>query len=206
MTEETNKVEQKEEQKMPKIKLSELVAQRDEMDKESQKMLQEIQKNEYKISFGSKKVFTECIKYLEKNSPWNAYTAAGLIMLYNNMIEQKEAIKQLENSGETWDGIVKLRTANITVLWKMLTQMTGTGFYAAKDFVGVMAKIGDDVSKAIQEVEKRNTEVREFHTKLEELCARIENPDENVEIDVDVNNLKKTSLEQLKDEVAPNVE
>ena len=200
---ETKNVEQKVEEK---IKMSELIAKRDELDKKSQERLAEVQKMEYNISFGTKKVFTECMKYLEKNSPWNAYTAAGLIMLYNNMTEQKEAIKRMEGNGETWDGIVKLRTANVTVLWKMLTQMTGTGFYAAKDFVGVMAKIGDDVSKAIQQVDKNNAEVRELHSELEKILTRIENPDENVEMDVDPSNLAKTSMEQLKDEVAPTAE
>lgn len=200
---ETKNVEQKVEKK---IKMSELIAKRDKLDKKSQERLAEVQKMEYNISFGTKKVFTECMKYLEKNSPWNAYTAAGLIMLYNNMTEQKEAIKRMEGNGETWDGIVKLRTANVTVLWKMLTQMTGTGFYAAKDFVGVMAKIGDDVSKAIQQVDKNNAEVRELHSELEKILTRIENPDENVEMDVDPSNLAKTSMEQLKDEVAPTVE
>ena len=205
--EETKKVEQTmEETKQEKVKLSELIAQRDELDKKSQEMLAGVQKIEYSISFGNKKVFTECMKYLEKNSPWNAYTAAGLIMLYNNMSEQKDAIKRMEGDGKTWDGIVKLRTANVTVLWKMLTQMTGTGFYAAKDFVGVMAKIGDDVAKAIQEVDKKNNEVRQMHMQLEQLISRIENPDETVEIDVDVHEVAKTSMEQLKDEVAPTAE
>lgn len=205
MTEETKNVEQKVEE-TAKIKMSELIAQRDELDKKSQEMLSESQKIEYKISFGTKKVFTECMKYLEKNSPWNAYTAAGLIMLYNNMNEQKDAIKKMEGEGKTWDGIVKLRTANISILWKMLTQMTGTGFYAAKDFVGVMAKIGEDVTKAIQQVDKRNAEVREIHTQLEKIMTRIENPDENVEMDVDPSTVDKTSMEQLKEEVAPTAE
>lgn len=205
MTEETKNVEQKVEE-TAKIKMSELIAQRDELDKKSQEMLSESQKIEYKISFGTKKVFTECMKYLEKNSPWNAYTAAGLIMLYNNMNEQKEVIKKMEGEGKTWDGIIKLRTANISILWKMLTQMTGTGFYAAKDFVGVMAKIGEDVTKAIQQVDKRNAEVREIHTQLEKIMSRIENPDEDVEMDVDPSNVNKTSMEQLKDEVAPTAE
>jgi len=205
MTEETNKVKQTTEE-TSKIKMSELVAQRDDLDKKAQERLKEVQQIEYPISFGTKKVFVECMKYLEKNSPWNAYTAAGLIMLYNNMNEQKEAIKRMEGDGKTWDGIAKLRTANVTVLWKMLTQMTGTGFYAAKDFVGVMAKIGDDVSKAIQQVDKNNAEVRELHTQLEKIMSRIENPDENVEMDIDSSNIAKTSMEQLKDEVAPTVE
>lgn len=205
MTEETKNVEQKVEEPV-KVKMSELIAQRDELDKKCQEMLAEAQKVEYSISFGTKKVFTECMKYLEKNSPWNAYTAAGLIMLYNNMNEQKEVIKRLESDGKTWDGIVKLRTANITILWKMLTQMTGTGFYAAKDFVGVMAKIGDDVTKAIQQVDKKNAEIRDIHTKLEQLMGRIENPDNTVEMDVDPANAGKTSMEQLKDEVAPTAE
>ena len=205
---ETKKVEQKimEEVKQEKIKLSELIAKRDDLDKKSQEMLESIQKNEYNISFGTKKIFVECMKYLEKNSPWNAYTAAGLIMLYNNMNEQKENIKRIEVNGDTWDGVVKLRTANVTILWKMLTQMTGTGFYAAKDFVNVMARIGDDVSKAIKQIDEKNEEVRNMHTELERIVSRIENPDENVEIDVDINNIGKTSIEQLKDEVAPTAE
>ena len=42
--------------------------------------------------------------------------------------------------------------------------------------------------------------------KLEQIMSRIENPDENVEIDVDVNEMSKTSMENLKDEVAPTAE
>lgn len=201
MTEEVNTPMEE----VQKVKLSELIEERKQLDEKSQEMLSQVQKDEYSISFGTKKVFTECIKYLEKNSPWNAYTAAGLIMLYNNMIEQKNVVRQMENDGKEWDGIVKLRTANITILWKMLTQMTGTGFHEAKDFVTVMAKIGEDVTKAVQAIDKKNAEIRDINTKIEQLNTRIDNPGEDVELDVNPEDVEQTTMEALKEEVDPQV-
>lgn len=189
-----------------KRKLSEIVKERDELDAKAQEMLKETQSREYPLNFKSKKIFDGVMKNLEKRSPWNAYTAAGLIMLYNNMDEQKRKIKDLLNAGKDWDGIVNLRSANIAVMWKSITEMSGQGFYEAKDFVAVMANIGEDLSNAMKAVNDANQEIRNIHTELDKLYQLIENPEANdIEVDIDPENIKPDTFQQLNNEVNPSV-
>lgn len=190
----------------PKRKLSELIKERDELDAKAQEMLKETQSKEYSLNFKSKKIFDGVMKNLEKRSPWNAYTAAGLIMLYNNMNEQRSLIKDLINSKKEWDGVVKLRSANIAVLWKTITEMSGQGFYEAKDFVAVMANIGEDLSNAMRMVNESNQKIRDIHSEIDKIYQLIDNPEANgIEVDVDPNDIKPDTFQELSKEVNPEV-
>jgi len=135
----------------------------------SETLVKEMSEREYEIDFKNTKILNSLIKFLEKDAPWGHTTATGLIMLYHNMREQKEVAK-----AKDWNGIVKLRAANTTILWTMVTKMTGSGFYEAKSFVELMAQVGESLSTAVQKCHTDNQELRDVHTelsKLEDLIA-----------------------------------
>lgn len=160
---------------------SELLSQQKELNTKNEELLKEMQERSYGIRFEKVKVYNKLLKFLEKDAPWGHTTAAGLIMLYHNLREQKETVKSKD-----WDGNVELRSANVSILWQMLTKMTGTGFYQAKDFVELMATIGQGISDAHNKVIEDNAALRENHHQLAQVDQQID--DNNFIDDTDTDN------------------
>ena len=177
------------------LKKSELLAEQKELFELNEKLLKEMQEREYSIDLKTKKIFDGLLKFLEKSAPWGHTTATGLIMLYHNLREQKEFTK-----AQDWGGIIKLRSANVTILWSMVTKMTGKGFYEAKAFVELMAVCGESLSNAVQAAHSDNSKLRETHSKL----SRIDDALASGNFENDTESEEYAS--SLADEVNPIVE
>lgn len=162
-------------------------------------LVKEMQEREYEIDFQNVRVFNHLLKFLEKNAPWGHTTATGLIMLYTNLKQQKAVIKSLQDK---WDGKVAVRAANVQIFWTMVTKMSGNGFYEAKNFVELMAAVGESLSKAVQQVNIDNTDLRETHAKVNDIESILSNPERYID-DVEVEAVEEKSL---ADEVDPVVE
>ena len=162
-------------------------------------LVKEMQEREYEIDFQNVKVFNHLLKFLEKNAPWGHTTATGLILLYTNLKQQKAVIKSLQDK---WDGKVAVRAANVQIFWTMVTKMSGNGFYEAKNFVELMAAVGESLSKAVQQVNIDNTDLRETHAKVNDIEGILSNPERYID-DVEVEAVEEKSL---ADEVDPVVE
>ena len=152
-----------------KRKRSEVLAEHEDLQKKNDDLLKEMQQREYDVDFKSKNVFNKFYKFLEKDAKWGHTTAAGLIMLFNNFREEKEKTKDAE-----WNNLVTLRAINVTTLWTMLTAMEGSGFYEAKNFVELMAAIGQPISEAVRQVHTDNQELRNNHEALVKLDALLD--------------------------------
>lgn len=150
------------EERAPLEKKSVLLKRQKDLEEENQKLLKEMQERSYPVDFGKVKIFNKLMKFLEKDAPWGHTTASGLIMLYHNLRTEKDAVVK----NKDWDGVVNIRSANVSILWQMLTRMTGTGFYEARDFVELMATIGESISNSHNKVIEDNAELRENHGKL----------------------------------------
>ena len=159
-----------------------LLARHKELVEQSDDLVQEMQKREYQIEFGNYKVYKKLIKFLEKDAEWSHQTAAGLIMLYNNLMESKGIANKAD-----WDGVLALRSANVGILWKMLIGMKGNGFYEARNFVELMMECGEQVSKSMQQVHADNQELRDMHTDI----AKIEQ-------DLNMGNFEDDTDEELE--------
>ena len=145
-------------------KRSEVLAEHEDIQKKNEELLKEMQEREYVVDFKSKAVFTRLYKFLEKDARWGHTTAAGLIMLHNNLKQEKVKVKT-----EDWDKLIKLRAINVTTLWTMMTKMEGSGFHEAKNFVELMASIGQSISEAVRQVHMDNQELRDNHEALTKL-------------------------------------
>ena len=146
--------------KAPKT-IEQLKTREAELDQINESLINEMQIREYPVDFKTKKVFDRLLKFLEKDAPWGHTTATGLIMLYHNLRECKEIVK-----GKDFDGIVAVRSTSVTILWQMVTKMTGSGFYEAKSFVELMANVGESLSTAVQKVQEDNQSLRDNHSEL----------------------------------------
>ena len=147
-------------EKAPKT-VEQLKTRESELDQINENLIKEMQEREYPVDFKTKKVFDKLLKFLEKDAPWGHTTATGLIMLYHNLREAKELVKDKE-----FNGIVAVRSTIVTILWQMVTKMTGSGFYEAKSFVELMANVGESLSEAVQNVQKDNQSLRDNHSEL----------------------------------------
>ena len=149
--------------------LEQLKAREAELDKINEDLIKEMQEREYEIDFKTKKVFDKLLKFLEKDAPWGHTTATGLIMLYHNLREAKEVVKDKE-----FNGLVPVRSTSVTILWQMVTKMTGNGFYEAKSFVELMANVGESLSTAVQKVQEDNQALRDNHAELAKVQQEID--------------------------------
>ncbi len=145
-------------------KRSEVLAEHKALMEENEKLVTEMQKREYTVNFKNKTVYNRFYKFLEKDCEWGHTTAAGLIMLFNNVKVEKEKTKD-----DDWNGDIILRSVNVSTLWQMLTTMKGNGFYEAKNFVELMAVIGQPISEAVKQVHEDNQALRDAHEKLSKL-------------------------------------
>jgi len=141
--------------------IEQLKAKEAELDQINEDLIKEMQEREYPVDFKTKKVFDKLLKFLEKDAPWGHTTATGLIMLYHNLREAKEVVKDKE-----FNGIVAVRSTSVTILWQMVTKMTGSGFYEAKAFVELMANVGESLSNAVQASQDDNQALRDNHSEL----------------------------------------
>ena len=149
--------------------LEQLKAREAELDKINEDLIKEMQEREYEIDFKTKKVFDKLLKFLEKDAPWGHTTATGLIMLYHNLREAKEIVKDKE-----FKGLIPVRSTSVTILWQMVTKMTGSGFYEAKTFVELMANVGESLSAAVQKVQEDNQALRDNHAELAKVQQEID--------------------------------
>tara|TARA_Y100000389_G_scaffold56566_1_gene52511 strand:- start:660 stop:1298 length:639 start_codon:yes stop_codon:yes gene_type:complete len=182
-------------------KMSEIIADKKAALKTNEELLRALQQNEYDIPFGSVKLYKQVLKFLEKEADWGHTTATGLIMLYSNLKEQQPVTREKD-----WNGIVKLRGTSITIFWTMITSMKGKGFFAARDFVEMMAAFGADLSKVVGKVHEDNQALRDNHAKMSELDQEVNHPDVILDVPIDEYNKAEEELNKLMDEVDPVVE
>ena len=182
-------------------KMSEIIADKKVALQLNEDLLRNLQTNTYDIPFGSVKLYKQLCKFLEKDAEWGHTTATGLVMLYSNLRENAKATQVKD-----WDGIIKLRGTSITILWTMVTSMKGKGFYEARNFIELMAELGQDLSIVVGKVHTDNQALRDNHVKLSELDTEVNDP--NVILDVDISKYDEAEeeLNKLMDEVDPVVE
>ena len=155
-------------EKAPKT-VEQLKTRESELDQINENLIKEMQEREYPVDFKTKKVFDKLLKFLEKDAPWGHTTATGLIMLYHNLREAKEVVKDKD-----FKGLVPVRSTSVTILWQMVTKMTGNGFYEAKSFVELMANVGESLSTAVQKVQEDNQALRDNHAELAKVQQEID--------------------------------
>jgi len=182
-------------------KMSEIIADKKAALKKNEDLLRSLQTNEYDIPVGTPKLYKQIMKFLEKEADWGHTTATGLIMLYSNLKEQQPVIREKD-----WNGIIKLRGTSITIFWSMITSMKGKGFFAARDFVEMMAAFGQDLSKVVGQVHTDNQALRENHTHMSELDQEVNRPEVILDVAIDKYNEAEEELNKLMDEVDPVVE
>jgi hypothetical protein len=178
------------------LKKSELIAKQKELMELNEKLLKEMQEREYTIDLNNKKIFDRLVKFLEKDAPWGHTTATGLVMLYHNLREQKDIIIKTKD----WDGKIQLRSANVTILWSMVTKMTGNGFHEAKAFIELMAVCGETLAGAVQRAHQDNQQLRENHAKLSQIDDQLADP--NIINDIE----ESTETVSIANEVDPVTE
>ena len=182
-------------------KLSEIIADKKAALKRNEDLLRDLQTNEYDIPMGKAKLYKQLMKFLEKDAEWGHTTATGLVMLYSNLRENSKTVQSKD-----WDGIIKLRGTSITILWTMVTSMKGRGFFEARNFIELMAELGQELSVVVGKVHEDNQELRDNHVKLAELDTECNHPDVILDVAIDEYDKAEDELNDLMNEVDPITE
>ena len=89
----------------------------------------------------------------------------------------------------------------------MITSMKGKGFFAARDFVEMMAAFGADLSKVVGKRFMKITKLLEIiMSHMSELDQEVNHPDVILDVAIDKYNEAEEELNNLMDEVDPVVE
>lgn len=153
------------------FKKSELKPILDSVAEEFQKALMAEQETEYEITLGEnddkgfpvgRRSYNQLMTYLNERVEWTAKTAAQLMVLVSNMKENSAHVKSKD-----FNNVIKLRSSNVLVLYhSILENMTGNGYYTAKDFLTVWANCGQSLTNAVREVHKAHESTRALGSKL----------------------------------------
>lgn len=163
------------------FKRSELKPVLDEVTKRFEKSLHDEQEKEYVIEFGecekdeegnlvtpclgARKNYKQVMDYLNKDVEWTPTSVPGLMMLVSNMEDNLPWVR----AGQ-FDGTIKLRSANILVLWNSLIKnLTGKGYYEAKTFITLWTNIGKALSDAVNKVNVGHSDTREISDVLNKI-------------------------------------
>jgi len=84
--------------------------------------------------------------------------------------------------------------------------MKGSGFFAARNFIELMAAFGQELSAVVQKVHEDNSALRDNHVKLSELDTEVNQPDVILDCDISDYNAADSELQDLMNEVDPVVE
>ena len=184
--------------------LNEQIALEKQYDSESAAMLEET----YNVKFGTKGAFDKMMKYLEHDVEFDHGTATGLILLYANMRQQKQFTREKD-----WNGEVQLKTSSCLMLWKFLMGHKGHGFFEAKAFLETIQVVGQDISKAINTINEKQTALRGNHNRLNEIYNQLDSnsfendltPEQEKELIEKSKEVVKNE-EEINNEVNPDVE
>lgn len=184
--------------------LNEQIALEKQYDSESAALLEET----YNVKFGTKGAFDKMMKYLEHDVEFDHGTATGLILLYANMRQQKQFTREKD-----WNGEVQLKTSSCLMLWKFLMGHKGHGFFEAKAFLETIQVVGQDISKAINTINEKQTALRGIHNRLNEIYNQLDSnsfendltPEQEKELLEKSKEVVKNE-EEINNEVNPDVE
>lgn len=140
----------------------------------------------------ARKNFKQVMEYLNKDVEWTPSSVPGLMMLVTNMDENRPWVQDGK-----FDGVLKLRSANILVLWNSLIKnLSGKGYYSAKTFISLWTSIGKPLSDAVNKVNEGHAETR----KIGETLDKIQTAYDDAESDID-----DSDVESISAEVNPEV-
>lgn len=140
----------------------ELEAKIKELESVVDSMGKEIQSKKYPVAVGDIKSARTLLKFLEKSVRWSHQTLPGYISVVHSL---KDAIKD----GVSEEGNIFLGGGPVGQIYQQMLQVTGTGYFEAKDYLKVLTEVGAGISDAMKELADDNTNLRNVHTDLSTL-------------------------------------
>jgi len=140
---------------------AEIEAEINELQAKAETLAIETQRKEYDIHVQDEKNLKSLTIHLEQNVPWGHQDAATLIAMSANMREQAGKVDE--------NGNIKLRSVNLNSLYNSFLKVQGKGVKAAKEHVTFLAISGQSISQGMEMLADDNQELRDIHSKLNEL-------------------------------------
>lgn len=130
-----------------------------ELEAEATSFGNEMQVKKYKVNVGSFKNARNLLKFLEKNVKWAHNSLPGYIAVCHGL---KDAIK----AGVSEDGFVGLGASPVGMIYQQMLQVTGTGYFKAREYLTILTEVGGGISEAMKQLADDNEMLRNIHTDL----------------------------------------
>jgi hypothetical protein len=130
-----------------------------ELETEATSFGNEMQVKKYQVNVGSLKNARSLLKFLEKNVKWAHNSLPGYIAVCHGL---KDAIKV----GVSEDGFIGLGASPVGMIYQQMLQVTGTGYFEAKEYLTILTEVGGGISESMKELADDNTKLRNIHTDL----------------------------------------
>lgn len=122
----------------------------------------EMKNKKYQVKVDDLKNARGLYKFLEKNVSWNHQSLPGYVSVIHNL---KEAI----NAGISESGCIGLNAGPVGQIYQLMLQVSGKGYFEAKDYLKILTEVGGGISEAMKELADDNTDLRNIHTDLSTL-------------------------------------
>jgi hypothetical protein len=141
----------------------ELNAKIEELENVAESWGNEMKTKKYRVKVESIKNAKSLLKYLEKNVKWAHNSLPSYIAVCHGL---KDAII---NEGVSEEGFIHLGATPVGMIYQTMLQVTGTGYFEAKEYLRILTEVGGGISDAMKELADDNTQLRNIHTDLSTL-------------------------------------
>jgi gas vesicle protein len=148
--------------------MSDLKSQIQELEKKTTELQVEIANQEFELQFEDSSHVSKILQHIDKDYEWQSKNAALAVYVYDKLKAEYKAGKATETS-ESENFTVYLKSTELTGLYNILLNISGTGVEKARSFARLLANVGQQVTTAMDQLAERNTEVRTLHEELRQL-------------------------------------
>ena len=155
---------------MENLTKDELIAKRTQLETELNEVQEKLSNQTYSVDLENISNLKSLLKQIDKSYTWNIKNAAFVINLYDNLNNTKIAIQKSKDESF----VVELKSLDLNTLYKVLTNIEGTGIESAKTFTRLLTNVGKQITDAMNQMAEANKEIQEGHVALAELDAAID--------------------------------
>jgi len=155
---------------MGNLTKDELIAKRTQLETELNEVQEKLSNQTYSVDLENISNLKSLLKQIDKSYTWNIKNAAFVINLYDNLNNTKIAIQKSKDESF----VVELKSLDLNTLYKVLTNIEGTGIESAKTFTRLLTNVGKQITDAMNQMAEANKEIQEGHVALAELDAAID--------------------------------
>lgn len=167
--------------------MQDLKAQAKELEAKVTELQVETAKTTYELHFDDMSMVSRILSHIDKDYEWQSRNATLTVHVYDKLKAEKNRISASDVN--TTDGItLNMQATELTGLYNILLNITGTGVEKARSFARLLTNVGQQVSEAMESLAKKNEEIQAMHAELRDLEYKIQENEISKQVEEEVTN------------------